>query len=89
LYLLLEQYLLVVIQLPLNFIFNEMNLHKVSLLTYGFNKRAIRSYEKVGFKVEGVLKENIYREGQYHNKLIMSIFKEKWKNLSANEPVRI
>jgi RimJ/RimL family protein N-acetyltransferase len=66
-----------------------MNLPKASLLTYGFNKRAIRSYEKVGFKVEGVLKENIYREGQYHDELIMSIFKEEWKNTSANEPVRI
>ena len=72
-----------------NFIFSEMNLHKISLLTYGFNKRTIRSYEKVGFKVEGVLKENIYREGQYHDELIMSIFKEEWKNTSANEPVRI
>ena len=72
-----------------NFIFSEMNLHKVSLLTYGFNKRAIRSYEKVGFKVEGVLKENIYREGQYHDELIMAIFKEEWKNTSADEPVRI
>ncbi len=72
-----------------NFIFSEMNLHKVSLLTYGFNKRAIRSYEKVGFKVEGVLKENIYREGRYHDEIIMSIFKEEWKNPSADEPVRI
>ncbi len=72
-----------------NFIFSEMKLHKISLLTYGFNKRTIRSYEKVGFKVEGVLKENIYREGQYHDELIMSIFKEEWKNTSANEPVRI
>ena len=72
-----------------NFIFSEMNLHKVSLLTYGFNKRAIRSYEKVGFKVEGVLKENIYREDQYHDEIIMSIFKEECKNTSADEPVRI
>jgi len=39
--------------------------------------------------VEGVLKENIYREGQYHDEVIMSIFKEEWKSLSADEPVRI
>jgi len=74
---------------PVNFIFSEMNLHKISLLTYGFNKKAIRSYEKVGFKVEGVLKENIYREDQYHDEIIMSIFKEECKNTSADEPVRI
>jgi len=72
-----------------NFIFNEMNLHKISLTTCGFNKRAIRSYEKVGFKVKGVLKENIYREGQYHDEVIVSIFQEEWKNTSADEPVRI
>ena len=72
-----------------NFIFNEMNLHKISLLTYGFNKRAIRSYEKVGFKVEGVLKDNIYRDGQYQDEIIMSIFKDEWKSIASDEPVRI
>jgi len=39
--------------------------------------------------VEGVLKENIYREGQYHDEVIMSIFKEEWKSIASDEPVRI
>lgn len=62
-----------------NFIFNEMNLNKISLNVYSFNERAIRSYEKVGFKVEGVLKQHIYREGHYHDEIIMAILKSEWK----------
>jgi len=78
-----------VIRVLVNFTFNEMSLHKVIFLTYGLNEMAINSYEKVGFKVEGVLKENIYRERQYHYEVILAIFKEEWKSLSTDKPVRI
>jgi len=73
----------------INFIFNEMSLNMLILLTYGLNEMAINSYEKVGFKVEGVLKENIYREGLYHCEVTMAIFKEEWKSLFTDKPVRI
>ena len=61
------------------FIFDEMNINKIKLGVYGFNKRAIRVYEKVGFKVEGVLREELYREGKYHDVYIMGLLRREWK----------
>lgn len=65
----------------IDFIFMEMNIHKVKLNVYSFNKRGIRCYEKLGFKIEGVLREEIFREGQYHDELIMGILFAEWKEL--------
>lgn len=58
------------------FIFENMNMHKISLRTFSFNKRAIKCYEKCGFKVEGVLKDEIFKEGKYYDEIAMAIFNE-------------
>ncbi|ADL06819.1 GNAT family N-acetyltransferase [Thermosediminibacter oceani] len=62
----------------LRFIFEQMNINKVKLFVYDFNKRAIRCYEKCGFKVEGVLRQEIYRDGRYHDELAMGILRSEW-----------
>jgi len=61
-----------------NFIFNEMNMNKIKLNVYSFNKRAVKSYEKCGFVTEGILKQEFFRNGQYHDEYIMSILKSDY-----------
>lgn len=46
------------------FAFDEMDLHKIRLDAYAFNARAIRTYERVGFRREGLLRDEAYRAGQ-------------------------
>ena len=58
------------------FIFMQMNINKIKLTCYSFNERAIKSYEKCGFRIEGVLRQEIYKNGSYHHKIIMGILKE-------------
>lgn len=59
-----------------SFIFNNMNIAKVRLSTFSFNERAIKCYKKCGFVVEGVLKNEIFKDGQYYDEIIMSIFRK-------------
>lgn len=60
------------------FIFEQMNVNKIKLEVYSFNARAIKCYEKAGFKKEAVLKEELFRNGQYHDVIEMSIFKKDY-----------
>jgi RimJ/RimL family protein N-acetyltransferase len=39
------------------------------------NERAIHCYLKCGFKKDGLSKNQVFKDGIYHNKLIMSIYK--------------
>jgi RimJ/RimL family protein N-acetyltransferase len=62
----------------LRFAFTEINLHRVSLNVFGYNARAIRSYEKAGFVVEGRARQRLRRDGQWWDMVYMGILKEEW-----------
>ncbi len=57
-----------------DFIFNNMNINKVKLGVFSFNEIAIKSYKKCGFEVEGVLKDELFKDGKYHDEIIMARF---------------
>ena len=63
----------------LKYAFHELNLHRVYLRVYNFNKRAIRCYEKAGFKKEGVMREAFWRNGEWHDTILMSILQSEFK----------
>jgi len=51
----------------------SLKLHKVYLHVDLRNFRAIKLYKKSGFKLEGVLKDELLREGKYLNMARMAI----------------
>lgn len=53
--------------------FDTLNLNRVWLNVYEDNKAGIRAYEKVGFRKEGVLRQDSYRRGRYWNTIVMGI----------------
>jgi RimJ/RimL family protein N-acetyltransferase len=63
--------------------FTSMGLHRVSLAVFAFNERAIRSYEKVGFVVEGRARDAIYRDGRYWDEIDMSMLESEWRAMQA------
>jgi RimJ/RimL family protein N-acetyltransferase len=58
--------------------FKKMNFNRVWLRVYENNSRAIRVYEKCGFRQEGILREDHYSGGSYHNTLVMGILKREY-----------
>jgi RimJ/RimL family protein N-acetyltransferase len=67
----------------LRYAFTELNLHRVSLTVFDYNRRAVRSYEKCGFRVEGHAREVLQREGRRWDILFMGVLKEEWQALNA------
>jgi RimJ/RimL family protein N-acetyltransferase len=65
-------------QLLLRFAFAELNLARVSLVVFGYNERAQRSYLKVGFKEEGRQRERIRRDNHRYDMVFMSVLRDEW-----------
>lgn len=59
--------------------FETIGLHRVSLEVYGFNPRARRSYEKVGFVHEGVRRDALRFDGEWVDSHLMSVLAPEWQ----------
>jgi [ribosomal protein S5]-alanine N-acetyltransferase len=65
--------------------FYRLNLHRIGLGVFEEHKSAVRCYQKVGFKIEGHLREDVFRDGQYKNGLWMGLLRSEYKS-SGNGP---
>lgn len=70
-------------RLILRYAFSELNLHRVTLGVFGYNPRAIRSYEKAGFQLEGVERQTLHRDGQRWDIHIMGVLRADWLERQA------
>jgi diamine N-acetyltransferase len=59
--------------------FEGLNLHRIYLLVFAENERAIKVYRRLGFQEEGRLREHFYRRGEYRDMLIMGILRSEWE----------
>jgi RimJ/RimL family protein N-acetyltransferase len=71
-------------RLILGYAFETLNLNRVWLHVFEYNQRGLRAYEKVGFRREGVLRQDNYREGRYWDTIVMGILRDEWQ--PAREP---
>jgi RimJ/RimL family protein N-acetyltransferase len=60
-------------QLIIDYGFRQLNLHRIELEVFDFNPRAQHVYEKVGFVKEGVRRDVLLWQGQYHSAITMSL----------------
>jgi RimJ/RimL family protein N-acetyltransferase len=65
--------------LVLGYAFADLQLHRVDLRVIAYNRRAIRSYEKVGFSLEGRERETVLVNGEWHDDLIMGILDSEYR----------
>lgn len=66
------------IRAMLGWAFGYLNLHRVYLTVYAYNARAIRCYEKCGFRHEGVMRQARYTDGQYFDGLMMGVLRDEF-----------
>lgn len=65
-------------ELMLAHAFERLGLHRVGLSVFSYNLRAIRAYEKAGFKTEGRQREALLRDGRYWDEVQMGILATEW-----------
>lgn len=58
--------------------FKTLNLNRIQLHVCAENTPAIKIYERVGFQKEGVLRQAMFRSGQYVDFWVMGILRSDW-----------
>ncbi|MDX6477015.1 MAG: hypothetical protein QOH95_2526, partial [Gaiellaceae bacterium] len=54
----------------------DLDFHRLELACYGFNERAIRHSERVGFVREGVKRRAYLRHGEWQDAVLFSLLRE-------------
>jgi RimJ/RimL family protein N-acetyltransferase len=70
-------------QLVLKYGFEQLQLHRVSLRMLAYNERAITSYEKAGFKREGIERESALVDGRWYDDVMMGAVADEWRQTHA------
>lgn len=59
----------------LNYAFNELGLNCISCRTLTYNEKSLNLQKKLGFQIEGILRERVYKNGKYQDLVSSSLLK--------------
>ena len=66
----------------LDYGFSILGLNRIWLTVSEPNIGAIKSYKKIGFRKEGIMREACCRNGIFHSKIVMGLLRKEWLNRS-------
>ena len=67
----------------MRYAFEELRLNRINGSALAYNAASLRVCQKVGFKVEGTQRQAVYKNGQYHDLIIMGCLKSDYEELIA------
>jgi len=69
-----------IVRALLRIAFEELSLHRVDVLAFDFNHPAIRCYERIGFRKEGLLRDARKHGDDYWSLWLLSILDHEFKH---------
>ena len=61
--------------------FETLQLHRISMGVYDDNQAALHCYQKAGFKIEGINRDVLWYNNQWHSLVEMSMLEDEWQAL--------
>lgn len=65
----------------MRYAFEELRLNRIDGSALAYNKASLRVCEKVGFKVEGTQRQAVFKDGQFHDVIVMACLKSDYYEL--------
>jgi ribosomal-protein-alanine N-acetyltransferase len=72
-------------RLMVSYGFDRLNLRRIDLGVFAEHEAAVRCYEKAGFKVEGRMREDLFLDGKYRDRLWMGLLRSDHKPAATSE----
>lgn len=61
--------------LAIDYMFNERNMHRIQANVLTSNIASLKMHEKCGYKLEGTLREVVYKNGKYQDQWVLGLVK--------------
>ncbi|MDX8342594.1 GNAT family protein [Rossellomorea sp. YZS02] len=66
------------LRLIMEYGFQHLHLNRIALCVYSYNARGIKAYGKLGFKQEGVIRSELFYDGEFHDNIIMGVLRDEF-----------
>lgn len=63
----------------IEYCFKKLKLNRIGAEIFSFNKRSISLIESLGFILEGVIRQNVFKKGSFINEYIYGLLITEWK----------
>jgi [ribosomal protein S5]-alanine N-acetyltransferase len=73
-------------RMVLAFAFETLGLHKVTVSCFGTNDASRRVIEKCGFRAVGIAREDVWRDGVWHDHLLYEMTIGEWNGSRDRRP---
>jgi len=67
--------------LLLDYAFRRLKFHRISIVVVGFNRRALKFWKSLGFKKEGVRRDEYYYDNEFSDGIMMSILEDEYEKV--------
>ncbi len=67
----------------MRYAFNELRLNRINGSALAYNKISLHVCEKVGFKVEGVQRQAVYKNGEYVDRVMLGCLRSDYEAVVA------
>ncbi|MDH5442166.1 MAG: GNAT family N-acetyltransferase [Candidatus Nomurabacteria bacterium] len=74
--------------LLLDFAFNQLNLRKIYSKVLEFNERSANYSKKCHYNEEARIPNHFYRNGKYHDEIILAVYQDMWQMFWDEEKER-
>lgn len=69
-------------RLIIDYGFKKLKLHRIELEVHENNPRAIKVYDRLGFKVEARKRERLKYNNKFYDSILMAVLDREWKKLN-------
>lgn len=63
----------------IRYVFNEVRLNRIEIKCGEYNQKSRAIPEKLGFKIEGIIRDGEMLNDQFHNLLLYSMLRREWR----------
>lgn len=67
------------LMLAIDYMFKERNIHRIQANVLESNVASLKMHEKCGYKVDGILRDSVYKAGKYHNQYVLSLLRDEYE----------
>ncbi|HXG48634.1 MAG TPA: GNAT family protein [Methylomirabilota bacterium] len=71
------------LRLMLRHAFQDLGLRRVYLFALADNEGALATYRKVGFTLEGTMRQHIFKAGRFRDIVVLGIHADEWERVAG------